>query len=205
MLAHTGGPLREVKRPDHALKFYDCALALPLSDADRLRVSGSRRLAEAEASRLARVDSGQVAQAPETVADEIPPDFSAGSDLIRKEVERFGGIPNDTPASLAVIDGWLELIETNGQPLKSESELRFSQREWSVGCYLGELLVKSSAVPGKRTTMSKKKARSSGLTVWNSCRSPATRKAEQERRRPSSSSSRSRGGASPAGEGARSA
>jgi len=156
------GHFEKVKRPDHALKFYDCALALPLSDADRLRVSGSRRLAEAEASRLARVDSGQVAQAPETVADEIPPDFSAGSDLIRKEVERFGGIPNDTPASLAVIDGWLELIETNGQPLKSESELRFSQREWSVGCYLGELLCKKFGGSWKADNNEQKKS----SVVW---------------------------------------
>jgi len=132
----------KVKRPDHAIKFYDCALALPLSEADRLRVSGSRRLAEAEAGKMTQVDGAGDTTAPETPEGGPPPDFSAGCDFIKKEVERFGGILNDTPASIGAIDAWLELIETNGQPLKSESELRFSQREWSVGCYIGELLCK---------------------------------------------------------------
>lgn len=136
------GHFEKVKRPDHALKFYDCALVLPLSEADRMRVGELKKLAGIEAGKMAGIDGERDSQVPETPADDAPLDFPAGCDLIRKEIERFGGLLNDTPASLAVIDAWLELIETNGQPLKGESELRFSQREWSVGCYVGELLCK---------------------------------------------------------------
>lgn len=130
----------KVKRPDHALKFYDCAQALPLSSEDQMRVASAKVKTFAEVISMAPQESAGDAGggAPET-PDQAPPDFKAGVDFIRNELTRIGGILNYTPSSLAAIDVWLDLIEEN-QPLKSESELRFGQREWSVGCYLGELL-----------------------------------------------------------------
>lgn len=136
--------LEKVKRPDLALKFYDCALQLPLLPGDHMAVIAEKMKAQAAAKAMdAENSDARDGKAPEKPADQAkppagPPDFAAGIEAIRPALNLAGVVLNDTPASLAAIDIWLDHL-TGRDPLPEAKRARYKEHEWAVGCYLGEL------------------------------------------------------------------
>lgn len=138
-----------VKRHDHALKFYDYALALPLSAEEKARVSAAReRTARIEAARAAPAPEGE-SNAPAPVTGESlfaappsakpAPDFADGVEELATVASLAGILLNQSPASLAALDVWMDHL-VGREPLSEEEKKKFNRSEWSVGCYLGEML-----------------------------------------------------------------
>lgn len=130
-----------VKRPDHALKFYERALALPLSDEARSQVEAARAKAQAEDAAKAALTPPVTGETlfPVTPSTKPAPDFSAGVDEISAALTVAGVVLNDSPASLAAIDVWMDYL-VGREPLPEEGKKKYKAHEWGIGCYLGQLL-----------------------------------------------------------------
>lgn len=141
--------LEGVKRHDHALKCYGCALALPLSPEDRTRVTALREKAAAVEAARAAEDGGGQAQAPAPVTGESlfapppsakpAPDFEEGVEQLATSASLAGVRLDHTPVSLAALDVWMDHL-VGREPLSDEQKEKFKFSEWSIGCYLGEML-----------------------------------------------------------------
>jgi tetratricopeptide (TPR) repeat protein len=136
--------LEGVKRHDHALKCYDCALALPLTPEDRARVTALReKAASAEAARAGEATpptpvTGESLFAPPPSAKPAP-DFAEGVEQLATVASLAGILLDHSPASLAALDVWMDHL-VGREPLSDEQKEKFKFSEWSVGCYLGEML-----------------------------------------------------------------